>query len=94
MKEVAEFRRANEILKAASPFFAAELDRPIFARDVHRRVPGPLRRRRAHLHRADRARYCPSTYYAAKARPPSARAVRDAELKVLVREAFEASSQP
>ena len=27
-KEVAELRRANEILKAASNFFAAELDRP------------------------------------------------------------------
>ena len=27
-KEVNELRRANEILKAASAFFAAELDRP------------------------------------------------------------------
>jgi transposase len=27
-REVAELRRANEILKAASAFFAAELDRP------------------------------------------------------------------
>ncbi|MFD1719245.1 transposase [Georgenia deserti] len=27
-KEVAELRRANEILRAASAFFAAELDRP------------------------------------------------------------------
>ena len=27
-KEVAELRRANDILKAASAFFAAELDRP------------------------------------------------------------------
>jgi transposase len=27
-KEVAELRRANEILKAAATFFAAELDRP------------------------------------------------------------------
>jgi transposase len=27
-KEVAELKRANEILKAASAFFAAELDRP------------------------------------------------------------------
>jgi transposase len=27
-KEIAELRRANEILKAASAFFAAELDRP------------------------------------------------------------------
>ena len=28
-KEVAELRRANEILKAASAFFAAELDPPV-----------------------------------------------------------------
>ena len=27
-REVAELRRANEILKTASAFFAAELDRP------------------------------------------------------------------
>jgi transposase len=27
-KQVAELRRANEILKSASAFFAAELDRP------------------------------------------------------------------
>ncbi len=27
-KEVKELRRANEILKAASAFFAAEIDRP------------------------------------------------------------------
>jgi transposase len=28
-REVAELRRVNEILKAASAFFAAELDRPL-----------------------------------------------------------------
>jgi transposase len=28
-KEIAELRRANEILKSASAFFAAELDRPL-----------------------------------------------------------------
>jgi len=28
-REVAELRRANEILRAASAFFAAELDRPL-----------------------------------------------------------------
>ncbi len=28
-RQVAELRRANEILKAASAFFAAELDRPL-----------------------------------------------------------------
>ena len=33
----------------------------------------------------------PSTYHAAKARPPSGRSVRHAELKVLVQEVFEAN---
>lgn len=33
----------------------------------------------------------PSTYYAAKARRPSSRTVRDAELKVLVQEVFDAN---
>jgi transposase len=28
-REVAELRRANELLKSASAFFAAELDRPV-----------------------------------------------------------------
>ena len=31
----------------------------------------------------------PSTYYAAKKRPPSARSVRDAQLKVTIRRVFE-----
>ncbi|WP_392870389.1 IS3 family transposase [Streptomyces sp. LN499] len=35
----------------------------------------------------------PSTYYAAKVRPPSARSARDAELKVLIREVFDANYQ-
>ena len=46
-REIAELRRANEILKAASAFFAAELDRPHHAREVHRRAQGPHRRRPA-----------------------------------------------
>ena len=40
-RENAELRRANEILKAASAFFAAELDRPHqVVVDVHRRAHG------------------------------------------------------
>lgn len=35
--------------------------------------------------------FAPSTYYAAKARPRSARSVRDAELKELIRRIFEAN---
>ncbi|MFF3691624.1 IS3 family transposase [Streptomyces sp. NPDC002187] len=33
----------------------------------------------------------PSTYYAAKARPPSLRAIRDAELKALIQQVFDAN---
>jgi putative transposase len=33
----------------------------------------------------------PSTYYAAKARPPSLRATRDAEMKVLIQQVFDAN---
>ena len=35
--------------------------------------------------------FAPSTYYAAKKRPPSARSVRDTELKELIRRVFEAN---
>lgn len=41
-RENAELRRANEILKSASAFFAAELDRPT---TVGQRVPGSFRGR-------------------------------------------------
>ena len=44
-KEVRELRRANEILKAASAFFAAELDAHRRTREVHRRPQGPVRGR-------------------------------------------------
>jgi transposase len=39
-RENAELRRASEILKAASAFFAAELDRRAGQRDCQDRVPG------------------------------------------------------
>ena len=43
-KENAELRRANDILKTASAFFAqAELDRRPSDRGTHRHVPGPVR---------------------------------------------------
>ena len=38
--EIAELRRANEILKAAAIFFGAELDRPGRLDPVHRRTQG------------------------------------------------------
>jgi len=62
-RENAELKRANAILKAASTFFAAELDRPHTTdRGVHPHPPGPPWRgrlglgRRADLRRAVRAR--------------------------------------
>src|SRR3954452_10981760 len=48
-KESAELKRANEILKAAASFFASSPTGHTHARSVHRRAPGPLRRRRADL---------------------------------------------
>ena len=75
-RENAELRRANEILKAASAFFAAELDRPQRARDVHRRAPGaafgvePICR----VLTEHGCTIAPSTYYdAAKPARPSQR---------------------
>jgi hypothetical protein len=55
-KEVTDLRRANEILKSASAFFAAKLDR-----------------RRRH--------------YGPRVRPPSKRALGDAEIVALIAEA-------
>ena len=43
-RENAELKRANAILKTASAFFAAELDRPHHWSSVHRRSSGPPRR--------------------------------------------------
>ena len=42
-KEVRELRRANEILKAASVYFARELDPDFRASRVHRFAQGPVR---------------------------------------------------
>ena len=79
-REVRELRRANAILKTASAFFAAELDRPsatlIAYIDQHKDEFGVEPICRA-LTEAG-AKIAPSTYYAARTRPPSARAVRDA----------------
>ncbi|MER6987333.1 IS3 family transposase [Micrococcus luteus] len=88
--EVRELRRANEILKTASAFFAGGGARPqaevaevptamlVEYIDEHRDRFGvePI----CQVLRDADVQIAPSTYYAAKARPPSARAVRDAEL--------------
>lgn len=54
-REVKELKRANEILLAASSFFARELDRDCRGDRVHRWSSGTVRGR-ADLHGADRAR--------------------------------------
>ncbi|WP_245907383.1 IS3 family transposase [Leucobacter massiliensis] len=90
-REVRELRRANEILKTASAFFAAGGARPqaevtgvpvavlVDYIDEHRDRFGvePI----CHVLRDAGLKIAPSTYYAAKTRPPSARAVRDEQLK-------------
>ena len=78
-KENKELRRANEILKDASIFFATELDGPteqvvayIDARRGRRGVE-PI---------CKALQFAPATYYAAKTRSPCARRIRDDGLKV------------
>jgi putative transposase len=79
-RENRELRRANEILKSASAFFAAELDGPrrpstmIAYIDAHRSRFGvePICRV---------LQFAPSTYWSAKRRPTSARSHRDEVLK-------------
>jgi hypothetical protein len=53
---------------------------------VHRREQGSAQRHAALGNRADRqgTGIAPSTYHAAKTRPPSARAIRDSELKPMI----------
>ena len=83
-KENFELRRANEILKAASAFFAVGA-RPATAAlvafiDEHRPRFGvePICR----VLTEHGCKIAPNTYWVAKKRPPSARSVRDEELKV------------
>lgn len=73
-REVRELRRANAILKSASAFFAAEPDRPhqiVAFIDIHQQEFGvePI---------CHALQVAPSTYYAAKTRPPSLRSRTDA----------------
>ena len=81
-KEIAELKRANEILKAAASFFAAELDRPhttlVAFIDEHRGRFGGVEPICRVLTEHD-CKIAPSTYYACKKRlaSPSAATVRD-----------------
>ncbi|MFD5233367.1 IS3 family transposase [Streptomyces qaidamensis] len=84
--ENAELRRANEILKAASGFLRGRARPAVEALvafiDAHRQVFGvePICRVLA----SHGLKIATSTYYAAKSRAPSARSVRDAELKTQI----------
>ncbi|WP_235925921.1 IS3 family transposase [Actinokineospora pegani] len=82
-REVAELKRANEILRSAATFFRGGARPPhatvIDYIDRHKQEFGvePICR----VLRQAGVAIAPSTYYAAKARPASARAVRDGELR-------------
>ncbi|BFO16042.1 hypothetical protein SHKM778_24300 [Streptomyces sp. KM77-8] len=94
-KENAERKRANEILKAAASFFAAEPDRPhtlVAFIDEHRDRFGGVEPICRVLTDRD-CRIAPSTYYAHHKRraAPAARTVRDAELKEHISKVFEAN---
>ncbi|WP_435862011.1 IS3 family transposase [Streptomyces sparsogenes] len=81
-RENAELRRANEILKAASAFFAAELDRP---RNEADQVIEHLRDKGLGVGFACRVlELSESAYYARKTRPKSARRLRDEQLMPLI----------
>lgn len=79
-RENTELRRANEIQRTVSAFFAAELDRPRRDDPLRGHVQGSLRRSCA-LCRTLRATECgfitSRGYRAAKSRPLSARALSD-----------------
>ncbi|TMR02189.1 IS3 family transposase [Actinomadura soli] len=87
-KENNELKRANEILKAASALFAAELGQPRTKWSwwsitcVTASGPVPVCRV---------LDLCPGTYYDRKRRPPSARAQRDAVLIEQISDVHQAS---
>jgi transposase len=89
-REVAELRRANEILKGASVFFAQEIDgprtRPSWGYPLWGSDRPPARRLRGRSPPEGAPPVCrvlhlsPSTYFARKVRPKSARRLPDEEL--------------
>nr|WP_236245665.1 IS3 family transposase [Streptomyces sp. CC210A] len=83
-RENAELRRVNEILKAASVFFAQEIDRPP---DEAEQVIDHLRGHGLGVDPVCRVlELSPSTYFARKKRPKSARRLRDEQLIPLIEE--------
>ncbi|WP_329493937.1 IS3 family transposase [Kitasatospora herbaricolor] len=89
-KEVAELRRANEILKAASVFFCPG-DRP--SPDEAEQVIDHLRDGFGVDPVCRVLDLSPSTYFARKTRPKSARQLRDEELIALVTAVWEDSGR-
>ncbi|WP_345694686.1 IS3 family transposase [Kitasatospora terrestris] len=89
-KEVAELRRANEILKAASVFFCPG-DRP--SPDEAEQVIDHLRDGFGVDPVCRVLELSPSTYFARKQRPMSARRLRDEELIPLVTAVWEESGR-
>ncbi|QIX27197.1 IS3 family transposase [Nocardioides sp. JQ2195] len=99
-REVRELRRANEILKTSAAFFR----RGARPQDQVTKVPTAVLVDYIDQHR-DRlgvepicevlrdagVQIAPSTYYAAKTRPPSARSIRDAELVTDIKVAHKAN---
>ncbi|MCV7577540.1 IS3 family transposase [Micrococcus luteus] len=92
-KENRELRRANAILRSASAFFAAD------ARDATALIVDYIDE---HKHEfgvepicatlsAAGTQIAPSTYYAAKTRPPSVRSLRDEQVLVEIRRVHEAN---
>ncbi|WP_373279269.1 IS3 family transposase [Skermania piniformis] len=101
-REVAELKRANAILRSASAFFAAELDRP--QRLIVRYISEHHGHRDGGGMAWDVQSICtvlselgvpiaPSTYYEHRSRPPSRRKVRDRQLEVLIRRVYEENYQ-
>ncbi|WP_420826917.1 IS3 family transposase [Micrococcus endophyticus] len=93
-KENRELRRANAILRSASAFFAADARETPTALivdyiDEHKHEFGvePIC---ATLSAAG-TQIAPSTYYAAKTRPPSVRSLRDEQVLVEIRRVHEAN---
>ena len=86
--EVRELRRANDILKSASAFFAADSTHAERGERVRRRVPRPLRGR-ANLGRT--LKMSASAYYERRRGCRSARAISDERLLACIREVHEAN---
>jgi putative transposase len=92
-REMRELRPPNQILKSAASFFAAELDLPSRLRSSSSIPNGEQHGVQPILEALEQTptEIAPSTYYAAKARPESARAAGDRELAEKIEQVHEAN---